>query len=119
MKSVPAEKSSFKKLYTGIQRYALRYKFYFPLSENCQHFATGFYNYLTNQKIQYVNKSNMKSIPEEPFADLFTDESDDQYLEQVKKRRILANASEPNYLSPASVIGHGIKNVVNMLKSSE
>lgn len=96
MKAVPSEKSSFKKLFIGIQRYALRYKKYIPWSENCQHFASGFYNYLTNQHLPYVNEEQMSHMPKESFSQLFTDESDDEYLEKVKERRANAKAGKPN-----------------------
>jgi len=90
LKTVPEDRSSFKKLFIGVQRYALRYKKYLPFTENCQHFSTGFYNYLTNQEIPYVNEEQMSKVAKEPFAHLFTDESDEEYLEKVKVRR--ANA---------------------------
>lgn len=87
MKDVSSNKMSFKKLYTAVQRYAMRYKFYIPHSENCQHFATGFYNYLTNQDIPYVNNYLMGDLDPEPFSNFFTNESDAEYFEQVVKRR--------------------------------
>jgi len=86
MTSVPPERSSFKKLYVAIQRYSLRYNHYLPDSENCQHFATGFYNYLTNQSIPYVNSELMGSLPKEPFSDLFSNENDALYYHNVAKR---------------------------------
>jgi hypothetical protein len=96
MKTVAAEKSSLKNLFIGVQRYAQRYKKYLAMSENCQHFASGFYNYLTNQEIPYVNVKEMKKMPKESFAHFFTDENDDQYLEKVKERRANAKAAKPN-----------------------
>jgi hypothetical protein len=96
MKDVESEKSSFKKLFIGVQRYAQRYKKYIPWSENCQHFASGFYNYLTNQQLPYVNEQKMSHMPKESFSHLFSDESDDEFLEKVKEVRGKAKAGKHN-----------------------
>jgi hypothetical protein len=86
---IPEKFSSFAKLVTAVQRYAIRYDKYGPLN-NCQHFATGLYNYLTNNKVEYLNKDWMKSIPlnnvsTDPFSMLFQDHTDEQFLALADK----------------------------------
>ena len=97
--NVASEKSSFRKFVVAIQRYALRYTKY-NIYENCQHFATGFFNYLTNQNEEYVNVSTMKTLGSENinwlrtskdlFDHFFTDE-DDQAFEMENSKRISVN----------------------------
>jgi len=59
--NVTLNKNSFKKFIIAIQLYALKYRNY-NIFDNCQHFATGFFNYLTNQNEDYVNLEIMKKL---------------------------------------------------------
>lgn len=86
-RNVPESRASFKKLYTAIQRFAIRFNDYVGYAENCQHFATGFYNYLTKTSSEYPNSEIMFSVNKEPFDNFFTDETDEEYLKNVEKRR--------------------------------
>ena len=88
-KDIPLELSSFNKLVVAIQRYAIRYENY-NLLENCQHFATGFYNILTRSNIHYLNEELMKSFPltdvsKDPFIIFFQDLSDEEFLKHARR----------------------------------
>lgn len=90
------EKNSFKKLLTAVQRYALRYHNY-DVFNSCQHFATGFFNYLTDQNETGVNKYLVDKISfagnhvsKDPFSNYFTDETDEEF-EIVNNQRIIKN----------------------------
>lgn len=93
--TVLTERNSFKIFIVAIQRYALRYPGY-NIYDNCQHFATGFFNYLTNQNDDYVNIAKMKELGTEkfnsfrtskdPFNHFFTEEDDVTFVQENSKR---------------------------------
>jgi len=93
--TVNANGHSFKKLITAIQRYALRYPTY-NVYDNCQHFATGFFNYFTSQSEDYINvdlmkrvgseKSNLLRTSKDPFDHFFTEEDDNTFIIENSKR---------------------------------
>lgn len=87
-KDVEKEFSSFSKFVIAVQRYAIRYENYNFL-DNCQHFATGFYNIITNSEIIYLNKDWMGRVPffdvsKDPFIIFFNNLSDQEFLERAK-----------------------------------
>jgi len=87
LSDVQDDRKSFAKLFIAVQRYAIRYKKYGFL-DNCQHFATGMFNYITNSSIPYVNGKLMDKIPifdvsKDPFNILFKNMTDDDFRKKA------------------------------------
>ncbi len=59
----PSKKNNtkFKNFFLAIQRYAYRYEFYTPWN-NCQHFATGLYNFLHGSHTKFFNSEIMHQM---------------------------------------------------------
>jgi hypothetical protein len=79
--------TNLKSFLLAIQRYAYRYKYYTPWN-NCQHFATGFYNFLHGSHTKFFNDGIMDfmGVSKESFTMYFDfSMSDKIYKDTIKK----------------------------------
>jgi len=75
-------------LLKAVERYAYRFKFYEP-ANNCQHFATGFYNEMTGRKFPYFNRNFMRhgNVNKMKFSLFFRTKDGKQINDKEYKRK--------------------------------